>query len=191
MPDLKRLLADLTSGDDDLAERAVPQLVAIDKEAIPALLVLTKDENEDVRWWAICALAQMPEADAMWFIPGLHDSSESVRESAAMALCLHPHPYVTARLIAALDDPDGMVATLATNALIGVGKDATPDLISVMENGSPAARIEAARALSEIRDPRAIPAFMKTMEDDSVLVKFWAEQGLENLRVGMVYFKPE
>jgi HEAT repeat protein len=191
MSELPRLLADLTSGDDDLAERAVSQLIVLDKEAIPDLLIMRGKENEDVRWWAFCALAQMPGADATWFIPGLQDPSGAVRESAAMALCLHPHPSVAPRLIATLDDPDRMVATLATNALIGIGKDATPELLSVMENGTQAARIEAARALSEIRDPRAIPVFMKVLENDSVLVRYWAEQGLENLGVGMVYFKPD
>jgi HEAT repeat protein len=191
MSDLPSLLADLKSGNDDLAERAVSQLVALNKEAIPALLILREAENEDVRWWAFCALAQMPEADVTWFFPGLQDSSGAVRESAAMALNLHPHPSVVSRLIVALDDTDRLVATLATNALIGIGRDSTPELISTMENGTPAARIEATRALSEIRDPRAIPAFMNVMENDSVLVRYWAEQGLENLGVGMVYFKPE
>ena len=191
MSDLEQLLEDLTSGQDDKAELAVPQLAALDKEAIPALLTLTQDQEEDSRWWAICALAQMKEAEASWFVPGLQDPSGNVRASAAMALCLHPHPDLINVLSAALDDPDRMVATLAGNALIRIGSEAAFELISRMESGSPSARIEAARALSEIRDPRSIPAFMRVLENGSVLVKYWAEQGLENLGVGMVYFKPD
>jgi HEAT repeat protein len=191
MSDLTSLLADLKSGEDDLAEQAASQLIALHDEAIPDLLILSGDENEDVRWWAFCTLAQMPEAKATWFIPGLEDPAAGVRESAAMALCLHPHPSATRELIKALDDPDRMVATLAANALIGTGQEATTELIAVLESGTPAARIEAARALSEIRDPRAIPVFMKVLETDSGLVKFWTEQGLENLGLGMVYFKPD
>lgn len=191
MSNLTDLLADLTSGNDDLAEHAVAQIVAQGKDAIPALLTLREVDDEDTRWWAYCALAKITEANANWFIPGLQDSSPDVRESATMALCLHPDPSSVPQLLTALDDLDRMVSNLAANALIAIGKDATSDLLLIMENGTPAARIEAARALAEIRDPAAISAFMKALENDSVLVKYWAEQGLENLGVGMVYFKPE
>jgi HEAT repeat protein len=114
-----------------------------------------------------------------------------VRESAAMALCHNPHPAATPQLIMALSDPDRMVATIAGNALIGIGKDTTLELIKVMDHGTPAAKIEAARALSEIRDTRAIPALMAGLDNGSEMIKFWSDQGLENLSVGMVYFNPE
>jgi HEAT repeat protein len=191
MSDIKQLLADLTSGDDELAERAIPQLVALDEEAVRYLLELSKAGSEDIRWWSLCALAHMEKVNPAWFIPGLQDSSAAVRESAAMALCTNPHKSVVPQLINSLDDPDGMVATLAANALIGIGKDAVPELISVFENGSPSARPEAARALAEIRDPRVIPVFMKSLDNESLVTRHWAEQGLENLGVGMVYFAPD
>jgi HEAT repeat protein len=191
MVDLSNLLADLTSGDDRLAEKSVEGLIALGKEGVPDLLNLRDASDEDARWWAYCTLGQMPEADIDWFLPGLQDESSGVRESAAMALCLNPHPSAISRLITALSDSDRMVATLAGNALIEIGQAATPGLVNTLENSTPIVKIEAARVLSEIRDTRAIPAFMKGLGDSSEMVNFWSERGLENLGVGMVYFAPE
>jgi HEAT repeat protein len=190
MAELSQLLADLSSGKDSLAEKAVEQIIALGKDGIPGLLNLRESKDEDTRWWAYCALGQLQDADVNWFISGLKDPSPEVRESSAMALCHTSHPKATLPLISALSDSDRMVTTLAGNALIGIGKEATLDLIKIMEEGSPPAKIEAARALAEIKDTRAIPALMAGSENGSEMVKFWSNQGLENLGVGMVYFTP-
>jgi HEAT repeat protein len=73
-----------------------------------------------------------------------------------------------------------------------VATDATavPDLIEVMENGSQVARLEAARALSEIGDTRAIPVLFKALEEGSVVLEYWASEGLEKMGVGMTFFEP-
>lgn len=190
MPELSRLIKDLSSGNDDLALESVRQLICIKDEARPHLLSLRNSNVIDERWWAYCALGQFPGADVEWFIPGLHDTSAEVRESAAMALGLNPDPSAIHELILALNDDDRMVASLAGRALSNIGNDAVSELILVMENGSPAAQIDAARALATIQDPRSIPVFMAALGNGSELVKFWAEQGLENLGAEMVYFKP-
>jgi HEAT repeat protein len=190
MSEISRLIKDLSSGDDDLAEESARQLIDIKDEALPHLLSLRNSKVIDDRWWAYCALGQFPGAEVEWFIPGLHDSSAEVRESAAMALSHHPDPSAIHALILALSDEDRMVASLAGHALSNIGNDAVPELIFVMENGFPAARIEAARALSTIKDPRVIPVFMNALGNGSELVKFWADQGLETMGAEMVYFKP-
>jgi len=190
MSEISRLIKDLSSGNDDLAEESVRQLINIKDEALPYLLSLRSSKVIDDRWWAYCALGQFPGAEVEWFIPGLHDRSAEVRESAAMALGHHPDPSAIHELILALNDDDRMVASLAGHALSTIGNDAVPELIFVMENGSPAARIEAARALSTIKDPRVIPVFMNALSNGSELVKFWADQGLETMGAEMVYFRP-
>ena len=93
-------------------------------------------------------------------------------------------------LIAALNDSDRLCASLAADALVSIGAAAVPALLAVLENGKPAARIEAARALALIGDTRAIPAFFKTLEGKSTLVEYWAREGLERMGVGMAFFKP-
>ena len=55
-----------------------------------------------------------------------------------------------------------------------------------------AARVEAIKALAEIKDPRCIEAFFLAIQNgDSPLVEYWADQGLERLGVGMSFFKPD
>lgn len=84
-----------------------------------------------------------------------------------------------------------MTARLACNALIAIGSEAVPSLIEILRNGVSHARLQAARALAKIGDPRAIPALMEVLQTDSAISTYWAEQGLDKLGLSMVYFKPQ
>ena len=42
----------------------------------------------------------------------------------------------------------------------------------------------------EAADTRAIPALFKALEDESAIAQYWADEGLERMGVGQVYFKP-
>jgi hypothetical protein len=46
------------------------------------------------------------------------------------------------------------------------------------------------RTLAEIRDHRAIPVLMKSMNEESAVLQYWAQTGLERLGLDMVYIKP-
>ena len=90
-------------------------------------------------------------------------------------------------LIKALADEDPLTAGLAGNALVKIGSPSVPSLLEVMKarvepgrNNSPTGiRILALRALSEIRDHRAIPVMMKSLSEESALLQYWAKEGLE------------
>ena len=191
MRDIPTLLADLTSGDDTLAEASALELAALGGEALPALISLLDSAEVDHRWWAVRALAQCDHPPLEVLLRALDDASGEVRQCAALALASHPDPQAVTALIRALSDPDRMTANLAANALIAIGAEAVPGLIETVHNGGQAARLEALRALAEIRDPRAIPTMMNVLDEDSILLQHWAETGLENLGLNMVYFKPE
>ena len=124
-------------------------------------------------------------------LAALSDESEEVRQAAAMAFCHHPDPQAMPKLALTLNDLDPMTAKLASNALILLDKQATPELLSVLENGSHTGRLEAARALAEIKDTRAIPGLMKAYESGSAVMQYWAGLGLDNMGVGMIYLKPD
>jgi HEAT repeat protein len=72
-----------------------------------------------------------------------------------------------------------------------IGKPAVPYLLEVPKDVPQTARINTTRALAEITDHSAIPALMSALEDDSIMVQHWAEEGLERLGLNMVYLKPE
>ena len=188
---LNDLLADLTSGDETRAENAVPGLVDLGEDAFPALREMLKSDDSDHRWWALRTLAQSPQAQTEWLLPLLNDSVAEVRQAAALGLCSHPDETAIRPLIQALSDADSMVSGLACNALVVIGKSAIPSLLEIPQNASQVARINATRALAEIADHSAIPALMSALEDDSIMVQHWAEEGLERLGLDMVYLKPE
>lgn len=192
MDKLQTLLADLTSGDESRADRALPALIELGEEAIPSLMDLTRSPDADSRWWALRVLAQSPLSHAGWLIPFLDDPTPEVRQCAALGLALlaKPDEASTQPLIRALNDEDAMVCNLATSALIKIGKPAVPSLIDAVKAESQSARIHALRALAEIRDPRAIPVLMQVIEEDSALLGHWAKEGLERLGLDMVYLKP-
>lgn len=192
MASLTDLLNDLIGGNETRAEAAVPLLIELGEEAIPALMDLTRSADVDHRWWGLRVLAQSPHAPrpAGWLTPFLNDPAREVRQCAALGLALKPDESAVRPLVQALSDEDSMVASLAVNALVKIGSAAVPALIAVVQEASQSARIHALRALAEIRDQRAIPIMMKVMDEKSVLLQHWATEGLERLGLDMVYIKP-
>lgn len=191
MPLLDELLADLTSGDETRAENAVPALVGLGESAFPALRGLLESADADRRWWALRTLAQSSQARAEWLLPLLDDPSPEVRQAAALGLYSHPNEAAIKPLVQALSDEDTLVSDLARNALVAIGKPAVPVLMDLARNAPQRTRINALRALAEIADYGAIPTLMAALEEDSAMLKHWAEEGLERLGLNMVYLKPE
>jgi HEAT repeat protein len=187
---LQELIGDLTSGNESRAEKAVPGLIALGEEALPALRDLTDSSESDHRWWSLRVLAQSPQAKAEWLVPFLSDPAREVRQCAALGLAIKPGESAVQPLVQSLSDEDSMVSSLAVNALVKIGSPAVPALLEVVKNARQSARIHALRALAEIRDHRAIPIMMKVMEEDSVLLQHWAKEGLDRLGLDMVYIKP-
>ncbi len=187
---MKELLADLTSGDDERAERSIPAITNMGLTAISPLLDLTRSEDSDVRWWAVRALAASPHTRTVDLIPLLSDSAPEVRAATALALCNHPHEEAVDALIHTLADEDALTAGLAGNALVKIGSPSVPSLLKVMGEAPTGIRIVVLRTLSEIRDHRAIPVMMKCLGEESAFLQYWAQEGLERLGLDMVYMKP-
>lgn len=190
MSTLQDLLDDLISGDETRAEAAVPALLLMDVDAVPALLDLTRSSEVDSRWWALRVLASSPLCQAEWLVPFLNDPAPEVRQCAALGLAIRPEETATQPLVGALNDDDTMVGSLAANALVKIGSAAVPSLIEAAKQGPQTRRIHALRALAEIRDHRAIPVMMQVMQEDSALLQHWAQEGLERLGLDMIYMKP-
>ena len=188
--DLQSLLNDLTSGDEERAEQAVPLLIEMGEDAIPALMDLSHSPDMDSRWWALSTLAQSPHCRTEWLVPFLsNDPSPDVRQCAALGLAVRPDESAIQPLVQALTDDDSMVAGLAANALVKVGGAAVPSLIEVVKGKQQSARIHALRALADIKDHRAIPVMMDVMKEESALLQHWAKEGLDRLGLDMVYIK--
>jgi HEAT repeat protein len=187
---MQDLLAELISGDDARAEKSISAIVELGTAVFPSLLELTRAESADSRWWAVRALAAFPDTQPGELIPLLGDSAPEVRAAAALALCHHPHESAVGALINSLADSDPLTAGLAANALVQIGSPAVPGLLEVMKLAPTGIKILALRALSDIRDHRAIPVMMKCIGEESAVLQYWAKEGLDRLGLNMVYVKP-
>lgn len=190
MSDLYTLLTDLLGGDEIRAEESVAGLIALDTQALHALQVAARSADADGRWWVVRALAELPCVRNEDLLPFLEDSAPEVRQAAALGLAAHPTEAAIPPLVRALHDPDSMVAGLAANALGRAGIISTPPLLEILDGAPQVVRILAMRALSEVKDHRAIPAMMKALNDDSAVIQHWAREGLERLGLDLVFMKP-
>ncbi len=184
-------LDELFSGDE---ARAAAALEAVDETNLPALMDALASGDANARWWAVCALARLPGDRATAtraLLAAAADPDPEVRTAALHALGECRAPEGVLPLLFALGDPSLYLARIAADALIHIGEPAVPGLIRALEqDAQPQVRANAARALALIGDKSAIPSLFHALEDDSMMVQHWADEGLERMGVGQIYFKP-
>jgi HEAT repeat protein len=191
MEEIHSLLNELINGEDEQAEKAVLRIPNYGDEALATLCTLLSDPQVDNRWWAVRALAEFPVGRATpHLIAALSDEDQAVRQCAALAIRQRPDEWAVPALIFSMSDQDSLVARLAANALIAIGEPAVPALVDMVGEQPSAQRLEAVRALAMIGDQRAIPTLFNALDEDSALLEYWANEGLERMGVGMVFFEP-
>ena len=197
MSAIESCIAELASGDDRRAEAAALELVALGEAALPALLRFFNENKSnapqqvDSRWWALRVLAEIQSPAAReTLLQGVADPNPRLRQCALLGLRLQPDERLLSRAPALLADRDALTASLAADALIALGAQATPALVKTLQVAPQSARLQAIRALARIQDPRSIPVLFKALDEDSALVEYWASEGLERMGVGMTFFKP-
>jgi HEAT repeat protein len=90
----------------------------------------------------------------------------------------------------ALGDHDRLLARLAADALSALGEAAISPLTKALRSPNASVRSEAARAMSTIDDQAVIAPLFSVLDDPSLLVIHWAEEGLARQGVGMTFFDP-
>lgn len=189
MSDLTGLLGELSGENVERAEVASAELVHHGQEAIQHLRVLAKQQDADKRWWVIRTLSNFDDPAAIdTVIDALEDENTAVRQCAALGLSKHPHIDAIQPLAVLLGSHDHILARLAGNALVAIGTEAVPELISRAESANLQTSSEAARCLALIGDTRAIPTLFGMLDSESALIEHWASQGLEKMGVGMSFF---
>jgi HEAT repeat protein len=189
--EVAQLAGELACGDDQQAERAALRLAASGDAALDALRPLLESADVDGRFWAVRTLALIPGPRAATLrCEALNDSDRDVRLCALRAMCEQPTPQAMGDLTRNLGGSDPMAARLAGNALVRLGGDALEPLVAALRAGEPQARIEAARALAELRSPEAIAPLFAALDDHSTIVRHWAEIGLERLGQNYLFFAP-
>ena len=192
MPDLASLLAALCSGDDQRAETAAIQFAPWGQPAIDELARVVERESSDERWWAVRSLAEFEQgAASQILIAALKDKDKTVQQCAALALRKKPHPEAVSDLATLLNDSDHLLVHLAADALAAIGKAATPALLDIIHDGGSLARVEAVRALGQYQDDKSIATLFQLLDDQSMLIDYWATEALQNMGIGMCFFQPD
>jgi HEAT repeat protein/Uri superfamily endonuclease len=188
---LEGLLQTLTVGDEDAREAAALSLGRRGPVAIEPLTQMLASQEADVRWWAARALAEVGGEGVVGPLVGaLSDPDPDVRACAALALGRMGEGAAAPALATSLFDKSAFVAGIAADALQMIGEPAVGALTEVLANENPHARLLAVRALSRIRSQRAIEPLFGALEDSSYLVRYYAQEALEALGVGMVFLQP-
>ncbi len=189
MSEPARWLAELTASSDVRAEAAAVALIEIGEPALDGLTELLESPSAEVRWWSLRTLSAIPHPRSSAALErALRDPDRMVRQAAALGLRLQPSPGGAEGLARLLSDSDPMVARLAAEALAELGSPSLDGLRRALASELPAARIQAARALALMKSRETVPDLFAALEDDSALVRHWAERGLEELGVGMAYY---
>ncbi|RKY41050.1 MAG: hypothetical protein DRP85_07295, partial [Candidatus Makaraimicrobium thalassicum] len=176
-----------------------------DKRAVEALIEALKDENDEVRRYAARALGKISdERAAEPLVQALKDEDLRVRESAAEALrkigwipgneTEKAEYYVGLKrwhqvskignaaipaLIRELKDPSS--ARFARRILVKIGKPAMSFLISELKNEDKHVRKDAAEALGDIGDKRAVEPLIQALKDEDPNVRESAAEALRKI----------
>jgi HEAT repeat protein len=86
-------------------------------------------------------------------------------------------------LIAALSSLDDFTRVEARNALVAMGSQSIPFLAEALKGPDLLRKWEAAKALGEICDPRAVPALVEALDDEQFDVRWLAAEGLIEMNV--------
>jgi HEAT repeat protein len=185
------LVEALASGEDEGREVAALALGAFGAEAIEPLADLLAGGDADTRWWSARALAEIGGEEATpLLVATLTDADPDVRACAALALGRIRAGEAAPDLAACLADESTFVAGIVADALSLIGEPAVEALAGMLAAEDPRVRLMAVRALARIRSQQAIGPLFGVLEDSSYLVRYYAQDALEALGVGMVFLKP-
>jgi len=188
---LVELVAALLEGSDERREAAAMALGRLGPEALPPLADLLASRHSDARWWAARALAEIGGEGAVpLLIDILDDADPDVRACACLALGRIGDGRAAEDLAARLADESPFVAGIAADALSMIGEPAVGTLAECLGARNTHTRLLAVRALGRIKSQAAIGPLFGVLEDSSYLVRHYAQEALESLGVGMVYFSP-
>lgn len=191
MESIAVLIKELTGGDDQKAEDSAKKISNLGSPAVDALLPLLDSTDPDVRWWALRALASLPDPRVPTVLTrALSDPDQNIQQCAALGLRLQPNPQAIPQLIIMLSSEQSIQARLAADSLIAIGEPAVLPLLEVMKNGNRQVKMEATRALAILADPRAIETLFNALNEESAFVEYWANEGLDRTGAGFIYVKP-
>jgi len=180
-----------TSLDDDACEAEAITLGQEGKSGLESLKQLLTNDEPDLRFWAVRGLWANGSPEAVTkLIETLEDEEEMVRSGAALALGELKAEAAAEMLAHLLTTDPSASGNHAADALAKIGPPSATVLIKAMKQEDARVRRRAAKALIPVESHKAIPVLFEALEDESYLVRHYAEEALRRMGVGqMVYFR--
>ena len=189
--EIEELLEVLVSGDDDGREEAALALGRFGIVATGRLADILATGESSARWWAARALAEVGGEDAVQSLVSLlGEPDPDLRACAALALGRIGDGSAASALAAKLDDQSSFVAGVASDALSMLGDSAVEALAGRLGDENPHTRLLAVRALGRIGSDSAAGPLVGVLEDPSYLVRYYAQEALDALGVGILFLVP-
>jgi HEAT repeat protein len=150
-----------------------------EQKEIPELIKDLSHRNEDIRWAAASALAQIGTAAVEPLVAALDDKDSVVRLRAAWALGRIGDKRAAGKLISTLNDGDWSVRMRAAEALGVLGAhEATGALLLLLRDKNADVRRHVIGALTKIRDPASADRLGDTLKDADWRVRMGAALAL-------------
>jgi len=178
---IPKLIEMLDDPDEDAQWKATVALAAIGKPSVPALIEALNLEKERPRWKAEAAL-KMIGADALdGLVEALEDRRVRVRQSAAYLLGEIGDAKAIDPLAAALADKDEDTRWKAATSLTKFATRATLAVLRQLKAQSVEARRCAAWVFQQVKDTEAIPALVAALNDSDEQVRWKAAIALQKI----------
>lgn len=135
-------------------------LVKYGEEVIPAIeQVMTKTNDEDVRFWAIKSLGKLGPKAQRILLEALRAGDKQLRYVIAAALGESGDKRVIKVLIESLADPDWTIRKSATQALAEIGDNAIDPMIEALQDTSEDVRDGCLQSIVRIGDKALLRLF--------------------------------
>ena len=167
---LIKALSDDKYGITRVREAAAKALVQLGDVAVDPLVKTLTDPKGSVRLAAAKALQQLGQPEWVRCIRGDNDDFARLASSG--------EPGGSALLIAALSDGDRDVRRRVPLALVRLGATALDPLVNALSDDSSDIRDQAARALGQLGDRRAVDPLLKALSGDDSRVRNRAAEAL-------------
>lgn len=176
---LPKLLAMLDDPDEDAQWKATEALGAIGGPALPGLVDCLNLEKERPRWKAESALKMIGAGAVPALAEALKDRRCRVRQSAAFLLGELGDPRAIEALGAAMADKDEDTRWKAATALTKLGNKATKAVLAQLGSESIECRRCAAWVFQTTLDPDAVPRLIESLQDADEQVRWKAAIALQ------------
>jgi len=162
----ERIPREKTKQQAPISKNVEQENATVDKTKITTLIHALKDENINVRQWAVNELAGIGESAISPLITTLSDEKAWARWESAKVLGKIGDARAVEPLIAALRDSTNHVREKAAEALGNIGDvRAIEPLIVALQDESTLVREKAVEALSKIGDERTVKPLIAALHD--------------------------